>query len=138
MSSLDADHLTREEKAARIRAEIARRREQLLQSEPETRYFQALEESKIGNYSDPEYYDHPAGTHDNFLLPEDDYLDYEEDLYYDPRAYPLLDPRIAHLQPGGYLSRSLDAGFDEYEQTYDGYFYPQQHQQHLMYRGELS
>ena len=120
--SVDDDQLTREEKAARIRAEIARRREQLINSEtqlmrpssrsldPNSGHFLPSEASPSGYYDDD-----PAmlgrSTRESYY-PEDEYVDYEQDLMYDSR---FLDPRVARLQNAAYLSRSLDTAFEEYD-----------------------
>ena len=120
--SVDDDQLTREEKAARIRAEIARRREQLINSDARLLHpsSSSLDPSGMDQYrgSPSSYYDddpsmmghHPGESY----YPEDEVydVDYERDLMYDSR---FLDPRVARLQNAAYLSRSLDTAFEEYD-----------------------
>lgn len=104
MLPLSDDQLTREEKAARIRAEIARRREELINSELSTRYRHPIDERIL--YPEQEVFP------DDFEDAYDEYMDYEE------AAYDQRNPagmRPGHLRTGpAYLSRSLDTGFDEY------------------------
>lgn len=109
----DRDVLTREEKAANVRAEIARRRQMLNESVAGAQYAEdELLAQKFGQYGvDPrvaEYYGHPQGR------PEQFELDYEQD---DPNLA-FVDPRHLHAQ--GMFSRSFDGGYDDYyEPGYD-------------------
>lgn len=117
MSVDDDDRLTREEKAARIRAEIARRREQLNSDDRLLRPSSSLlDPSGLDRVSPSSFYDDDpsmTGHHGGEYYPEDEmYVDYERDLMYDSR---FLDPRIARLQNAAYLSRSLDTAFEEYD-----------------------
>lgn len=119
--SVDDDQLTREEKAARIRAEIARRREQLINSEtqllpPSSSLDPTGDRFLPSRASQSSYYDDDPATmghhpRDSYY-PEEEYVDYEQDLMYDSR---FLDPRVARLQNAAYLSRSLDTAFEEYD-----------------------
>lgn len=103
---LDDDLLTREEKAARIRAEIARRREQLLNSELEARY------PSHGDLEDDDaYMDSGAGYLDDYEEPYGDMFEYEDEFYDEQDA---IGIRGARLRSGPYLSRSLDNGIDDY------------------------
>lgn len=156
--SEDDDHLLLSDKAARVRAEIARRRKALLNSEIESRLAQEaaaeLEEARI-------YQSHLAAARNALISPSilaayygttdvlqpgyftDELLDYrdidaEDALVYDSHVLPglspslghqFIDPRIARsltasrmarLGPG-YLSRSLDAGFDDYYDDFEYY-----------------
>lgn len=110
------DNLTREEKAAKIRAEIARRREQLLNSEMEARMAEAhAEESRLArDVNDTGYYDA-----DGYPIEDRRYADdigYDDPMLYDPGVvHPgaLGRMRRRRLQ-GPPMSRSLDAAYDDY------------------------
>jgi hypothetical protein len=126
--TLDDDLLTREEKAARIRAEIARRREQLINSELESRYARSLDDRDL-------YLENAAVYADDFDESYDDMLDDYEEEFYDP-----LDPsgviHTARLRSGpAFISRSLDNGIDDY--AMDEYGYAEDvHSRHAAHRGE--
>lgn len=149
--SEDDDNLLLSDKAARVRAEIARRRKALLNSELESRLAAQeaaeLEEARVyqshlaaarAALNSPSilaaYYGsdvlHPGYFTDELLDYRD--IDAEDALVYDSHVLPsglspslghqFIDPRVARsltasrmarLAPG-YLSRSLDAGFDDY------------------------
>lgn len=140
--SFDDDQLTREEKAARIRAEIARRREQLINSEtqllpPSSNLDPGQDHFLSSRVSPSSYYDDDPsmmGHHSRSpYYPEDEeaYIDYEQDLMYDSR---FLDPRVARLQNAAYLSRSLDTAFEEF----DAYEQEMYERERLMKLGLLS
>lgn len=138
--SFDDDQLTREEKAARIRAEIARRREQLINSEtqllpPSSSSLDSRQDHFLPSRVSPSsYYDDDPimmGHHSRSpYYPDDEeaYVDYEQDLMYDSR---FLDPRVTRLQ---YLSRSLDTAFEEF----DAYEQEMYERERLMKSGLMS
>lgn len=113
---LSEEQLTREEKAAKIRAEIARRKEQLITSEMEARIAEAhAEESRLARDMDTGFYDA-----DGYPIEGGHYVDdmgYEDDpMLYDPGiVHPgaLGRMRRRRLQ-GPPMSRSLDAAYDDY------------------------
>lgn len=110
---LSEEHLTREEKAARIRAEIARRKEQLINSEIEARLAEAAaEDAQLARDSQGPFYDV-----DGYPLEQGRYADeiigYEGDpLVYDPGQ---LGRRRRGLRARGPLmTRSFDAAYGDY------------------------
>ena len=105
-SSVDEDLLTREEKAARIRAEIARRRERLLNSESRARYPHSVDARDmyyegVGDFVD----DYDEAYEDEVLAVDDEFYDVEEPIGF----------RSSRLRPApAFLSRSLDNVMDDY------------------------
>lgn len=110
------EHLTREEKAARIKAEIARRREQMINSELEAIEQEELLDMEGGFYED---------EYGNIVYPED-LIEYEDELAYSDLRGRSRRGLRGLRSSAPYLSRSWDAAYDDayYDDlTYDEELY---------------